>query len=47
MNEGRKALLENEPGSIPLARETPENRGTPNAPAAVADPVLGEGGIGT
>ena len=46
MSEGRKALLESEPGSIPLAREAPGIRGTPNAPAATADPVLGEGGIG-
>ena len=46
MSKGRKALLKSEPGSIPLACEALEIRGTPNAPAAAADPVLGEGGIG-
>jgi len=32
VSEGRKALLESEPVSIPLARETPRNCGVSNAP---------------
>jgi hypothetical protein len=42
VSEGRKTLLESEPGSISLAREAPGNLGISDVPAAAADPILGK-----
>ena len=42
-SEDRKALLDIEPGSIPLAREVPGNSGIPNVSATIANIVLGGG----